>query len=171
MNPEDLKEILYLLNDKDIAELAIERGDEAVRIKRFVTSSGNGNGHFHPAVTVSSAVIPGPATAPVARSHGNGVPEQAAAVAEIEEQLHLVKSHTVGFFRETKAPRVEPMVQPGNAVEVGQVVGFIDVLRLPNDVKSDVAGEVVKRLVNDGQPVEYGQALFAIRIRDEKLQA
>lgn len=167
MNHEDLKEILYLLNDKDIAELAIERGNEAVRIRRFVASPGHVQSH--PAVTVSSAVIP--ATAAASLNHGNGAPQEATAVAEVEEEFHLVKSQTVGFFRERKAPRVEPMVQPGNKVEVGQVVGFIDVLRLLNDVKSDVSGEVVKTLVSDGQPVEYGQALFAIRTRDENLHA
>lgn len=169
MNHEDLKEILYLLSDKDIAELAIERGNEAVRIKRFV--AGSAHGHAHPAITVSSAVMPVPTTTPELSNHENGMAESTAAAANMEKDFHLVKSHTVGFFRETKAPSAEPMVQAGNEIEAGQVVGFIDVLRLLNDVRSDVSGEVVERLVSDGQPVEYGQALFTIRVRAEKLPA
>jgi acetyl-CoA carboxylase biotin carboxyl carrier protein len=169
MNHEDLKEILHLLSDKDIAELAIERGNEAVRIKRFVT--GSANGQSHPVITVSSAVLPVPTTAPVLSIDESGIAEDATEAAQVEEDFHLVKSHTVGFFRETKTSNTEPIIQPGHVVEVGQVVGFIDVLRLFNDVRSDVAGEVVKRLVSDGQPVEYGQALFAIRIRPDQLPA
>jgi acetyl-CoA carboxylase biotin carboxyl carrier protein len=79
--------------------------------------------------------------------------------------LHVVKSPIVGTFYEAPAPGAPPFVKPGDAVEVGQVLCIIEAMKLMNEIECDAAGDVVKRLVANGQPVEYGQPLFAIRAR------
>jgi acetyl-CoA carboxylase biotin carboxyl carrier protein len=83
--------------------------------------------------------------------------------AEVEEDLHTVKSPIVGTFYESPAPGAPPFVKFGDAIRAGQVLCIIEAMKLMNEIESDVSGEVVKRLVSNGQPVEYGQPLFAIR--------
>jgi acetyl-CoA carboxylase biotin carboxyl carrier protein len=79
--------------------------------------------------------------------------------------LHQVKSPIVGTFYESPSPGSPPFVKPGDTVEAGQVLCIIEAMKLMNEIEADASGEVVKRLVNNGQPVEYGQPLFSIRPR------
>jgi acetyl-CoA carboxylase biotin carboxyl carrier protein len=88
-----------------------------------------------------------------------------AAQVSAEEELHAVKSPIVGTFYEAPGPGALPFVKPGDQVAAGQVLCIIEAMKLMNEIESDVSGEVVKMLVNNGQPVEYGQPLFAIRPR------
>ena len=76
-----------------------------------------------------------------------------------------MKSPIVGTFYESPSPGSPPFVKPGDAIEAGQVLCIIEAMKLMNEIEADVSGEMVKRLVNNGQPVEYGQALFSIRPR------
>ena len=80
-----------------------------------------------------------------------------------EEGLHVVKSPIVGTFYESPSPGSPPFVKPGDKVDAGQVLCIIEAMKLMNEIEADVGGEIVKRLVNNGQPVEYGQPLFSIR--------
>jgi acetyl-CoA carboxylase biotin carboxyl carrier protein len=82
-----------------------------------------------------------------------------------EEGLHIVKSPIVGTFYESPSPGSPPFVKSGDSVETGQVLCIIEAMKLMNEIEADVSGELVKRLVNNGQPVEYGQGLFSIRPR------
>ena len=82
-----------------------------------------------------------------------------------EEELHLVKSPIVGTYYESPSPGSPPFVKTGDRVTQGQVLCIVEAMKLMNEIESDVAGEVVKILVSNGQPVEYGQPLFAIRTR------
>jgi acetyl-CoA carboxylase biotin carboxyl carrier protein len=104
------------------------------------------------------------ASAPVAGAP-SGAPAAPASPAAAEEKLHEVKSPIVGTFYESPAPGAPAFVQVGDQVEVGQVLCIVEAMKLMNEIESDVAGEVVKRIATSGQPVEYGQALFAIRPR------
>ena len=83
----------------------------------------------------------------------------------MEEELHTVKSPIVGTFYEAPGPGALPFVKPGDQVAAGQVLCIIEAMKLMNEIESDTSGEIVKVLVNNGQPVEYGQPLFAIRPR------
>jgi acetyl-CoA carboxylase biotin carboxyl carrier protein len=85
------------------------------------------------------------------------------AVAE-EETLHIVKSPIVGTFYESSSPGAAAFVKIGDEIESGQVLCIVEAMKLMNEIESDAAGEVVKRLVTNGQPVEYGQPLFALRL-------
>jgi len=111
---------------------------------------------------LSRLMASAPAAAPVAAAP----PSAAAQLAtELEEKLHEVKSPIVGTFYESPSPGAPPFVKVGDQVELGQVLCIVEAMKLMNEIEADVAGEVVKRIASSGQPVEYGQALFAIRPR------
>jgi acetyl-CoA carboxylase biotin carboxyl carrier protein len=82
-----------------------------------------------------------------------------------EENLHIVKSPIVGTLYEAPSPGAPPFVKIGDTVEVGQVLCIVEAMKLLNEIESDVAGEIVKKLGGNGQPIEYGQELFAIRAK------
>ena len=92
-------------------------------------------------------------------------PSAGGPPSAVEEDLHQVKSPIVGTFYEAPSPGSLPFVKPGDQVAAGQVLCIIEAMKLMNEIESDASGEVVKVLVKNGQPVEYGQALFAIRPR------
>jgi len=81
------------------------------------------------------------------------------------EDLHIVKSPIVGTFYEAPAPGAPPFLKVGDIVEAGQVLCIIEAMKLMNEIESDVAGEIIQKLVVNNQAVEYGQPLFAIRQR------
>jgi acetyl-CoA carboxylase biotin carboxyl carrier protein len=108
-------------------------------------------------IASAPAAAPAAAAAPVAAV--------AAPAAEVEEKLHEVKSPIVGTFYESPSPGAPSFVKVGDQVEVGQVLCIVEAMKLMNEIESDVAGEVVKRIAASGQPVEYGQPLFAIKAR------
>ena len=155
MNQKELKELIEFLVEKDISEFELERGDVKVRIKRTgenLTVSG-------PAIT-----LPHASPAAVAPATAASVAAASAAAAPSEEPgLHTVKSPIVGTFFEAPSPGSPPFVKVGDTVEVGTVLCIVEAMKLMNEIESDVAGEILKKLVSNGQPVEYGQALFTIR--------
>ena len=163
MNQKELKELIDFLIEKDISEFELERGDVKVRIKRGADQSA-------PVITHTVASMP--MAAPPAQ-HASAAPAPPIAVshaptpppAPAEEELHTVKSPIVGTFYEAPAPGSLPFVKSGDQVAAGQVVCIIEAMKLMNEIESDASGEIVKILVNNGQPVEYGQPLFAIRRR------
>ena len=168
---EQLKELVAFLKENEIAEFDLDRGDLKVRLKfasavvpaaapapqldlaslaRLMGSSAASAGH---AVPVAHAPV---ASAPAA------VPT--ASAAEPEEALHIIKSPIVGTFYESPSPGSSAFVTTGDRIEKGQTVCIVEAMKLMNEIEADASGEIVKRLVNNGQPVEYGQPLFAIRI-------
>jgi acetyl-CoA carboxylase biotin carboxyl carrier protein len=159
MNQRELKELIEFLIEKDIAEFELERGDVKVRIKR---------GTEPPVQTPTDRIItvhPAPLPAiHVSSGTPPGVePPPTSAVPIPEEELHLVRSPIVGTYYESPSPGSPPFVKPGDTVEAGQVLCIVEAMKLMNEIEADVAGEIVKMLVKNGQPIEYGQELFAIR--------
>jgi len=163
MNQKELKELIDFLIEKDISEFELERGDVKVRIKR-------GADQVAPVITHTMASMP-MATPPVQHASpapappSAAVPPSAPVPAAVEEELHIVKSPIVGTFYEAPAPGSLPFVKIGDQVAAGQVLCIIEAMKLMNEIESDASGEIVKLLVNNGQPVEYGQPLFAVRPR------
>lgn len=163
MNQKELKELIDFLIERDISEFELERGDVKVRIKRGTDAPA-------PAASVPTFTpVPIPIApamhAPVPTAPAPPAAAASAPAAAEEEELHQVKSPIVGTFYEAPAPGTPPFVKPGDTVEAGQVVCIVEAMKLMNEIESDAAGEIVKRLVSNGQPVEYGQPLFAIRPR------
>jgi acetyl-CoA carboxylase biotin carboxyl carrier protein len=91
-----------------------------------------------------------------------------ASAEAVSEDLHVVKSPIVGTFYEAPNPGAEPFVKAGDQVTVGQVLCIIEAMKLMNEIESDAAGEIIRRYVENGQPVEYGETLFAIRTTRKK---
>ena len=143
---KELHDLVEFLKANGIAEFDMEQADLKVRLK------------FAGVPVAASATVVNPAPAVAAAA------PPAPAVAE-EEALHEVKSPIVGTFYESSAPGAAPFVQIGDRVEVGQVLCIVEAMKLMNEIESDVAGEVVRRIASSGQPVEYGAPLFAIRPR------
>ena len=157
----ELRELVEFLKANEIAEFDMEQDDLKVRIKFAGEPAAAPAGGFDMAqlsrLMASAPVAPVAAAAPVAAT-------AAAPAVEAEEKLHEVKSPIVGTFYESPSPGAPAFVKIGDQVEVGQVLCIVEAMKLMNEIESDAAGEVVKRLVTNGQPVEYGQPLFALRL-------
>jgi acetyl-CoA carboxylase biotin carboxyl carrier protein len=159
MNQKELKELIEFLIEKDIAEFELERGDVKVRIKRageHTIVHAHGEPRYY-------AVPPAPGAAPELGAAPIVAAPAVAAVPVPEEGLHMVKSPIVGTFYEAPSPGAPPFVKAGDMVEVGQVLCIVEAMKLLNEIESDFAGEIVKKLAVNGQPIEYGQELFVIR--------
>ena len=163
MNQQELKELIDLVIEKGIAEFELEREDVKVRIKRVGDQSAPAVQYIPAPVIGSSPVLTAPAPTPAAPAGGSA--SEASQPAREDDGLQSVKSPIVGTFYESPSPGAPPFIKPGDQVEVGQVLCIIEAMKLMNEIESEYAGEVVKRLVQNGQPVEYGQPLFAIRPR------
>jgi acetyl-CoA carboxylase biotin carboxyl carrier protein len=171
MNQKEIRELIDYLIEKDIAEFELERGDVKLRVKR----GGKSEIQFVPAaahvapVTLAAPVVGPGVQAPATHSPAAPAPPSPAAIAAAEAAdeagLHVIQSPIVGTFYEAPSPGSPPFVKAGDTVENGQVLCIIEAMKLMNEIESDMAGEIVKRFVNNGQPVEYGQKLFAIRPR------
>jgi len=164
MNQKELKELIEFLIEKDIAEFELERGDVKVKIKRGkeAVASAAPDARFF---AVHSAPPPTAemSSAPSVGSAPSGPPAASAASSVPEEGLHIVKSPIVGTFYESPSPGSPPFVKPGDIVEAGQILCIVEAMKLMNEIEADASGELVKKLVNNGQPIEYGQELFTIR--------
>ena len=151
----ELRELVEFLKANEIAEFDMEQDDLKVRIK-FAAEPAPASGIDVAQLSRLMASAPA-AHAPVAAA--------AETTAPVEEALHEVKSPIVGTFYESPSPGAPSFVKVGDQVEVGQVLCIVEAMKLMNEIEADVAGEVVKRIAASGQPVEYGQPLFAIRAR------
>jgi acetyl-CoA carboxylase biotin carboxyl carrier protein len=163
MNLKEIRELIEFLKAQEIAEFELERGDVKVRIKR----GGEASTHPPEARYIAMHPAPPPPPAPNGSAPPSASAPSIAAVTPPEapaaEELHTVRSPIVGTFYEAPSPGAPPFVKPGDSVTVGQVLCIVEAMKLMNEIESDIAGEIVKRLVSNGQPIEYGQPLFAIR--------
>ena len=163
MNQKELKELIEFLIEKDIAEFELERGDVKVRIKRAGDSSASTAGHEARYIAVHTGPPPAAVTASApAAAPTDAPPKESAPVAE--EVLHMVRSPIVGTFYESPSPGSPPFVKPGDVVEIGQVLCIVEAMKLMNEIESDVEGVVTRIYPQNGQPIEYGEKLFAVKL-------
>jgi acetyl-CoA carboxylase biotin carboxyl carrier protein len=160
---EELRALVEFLKANEIAEFDMEQADLKVRIKFAGEPAMAAPAGGFDMAQLNRLM----ASAPAATVAAAPVPASAATAVSIatEEALHEVKSPIVGTFYESPSPGAAAFVKVGDQVEVGQVLCIVEAMKLMNEIESDVAGEVVKRIAASGQPVEYGQPLFAIRAR------
>jgi acetyl-CoA carboxylase biotin carboxyl carrier protein len=161
MNQKELKELIEFLIEKDITEFELERGDVKVRIKR-------GEAVVPPAaVILPPGTIAGAPIAPIPAAAAPAAPGPAEVGATpgrpADANFQIVRSPIVGTYYESPSPGSPPFVKVGDKVEVGQVLCIVEAMKLMNEIEADAAGEIVKKLVSNGQPIEYGQDLFQIR--------
>ncbi len=157
MNQKELKELIEFLKEKGIAEFELERGDVKVKVRWTTSASSGPDSHYIPVAATPIPVMHAPPPPP------RGEPATPAPPAAPAEDLHVVRSPIVGTFYESPSPGSPPFVKPGDHVEVGQVLCIVEAMKLMNEIECDVAGEIVKKLVTNGQPIEYGQELFTVR--------
>jgi acetyl-CoA carboxylase biotin carboxyl carrier protein len=158
MNQKELKELIEFLIEKDIAEFELERGDVKVRIKRGAEPSLAAPDPRY--IAIQSPPVSTPAST---AAHGRVDLASSAVAPKPDEGLHIVRSPIVGTFYESPSPGSPPFVKVGDALEVGQVLCIVEAMKLMNEIECDVAGELVKKLAANGQPIEYGQELFTVR--------
>jgi len=153
MTIEEIRELINIVNESGVAELEVQRGDNRVRIRRTQRESRVG----------FTAVDSHPAQATVAPPAAPPAPTAAPKSPEPAEDELLVKSPIVGTFYEASSPSNPPFVRVGETVQPGAVLCIIESMKLMNEIEAEVAGVVTSKLVTNGQPVEYGEALFGIR--------
>jgi acetyl-CoA carboxylase biotin carboxyl carrier protein len=165
MTIEEIRELIKLVNESGVAELEVQRGDNRVRIRRI---SGTQQEMLIPAAAPAAVSAPSAAAAATAQSNYSSKMEGTGASAvpqTLEEGHELVKSPIVGTYYDATGPGAPPFVRVGDSVEPGQVLCIIESMKLMNEIECEIAGTIVAKLVENGRPVEYGEALFAIRPR------
>jgi acetyl-CoA carboxylase biotin carboxyl carrier protein len=157
-----LKRILDLVREHDLAELEVEHDGLRLKVRRH--SAG---GSVSMPVAAAAPAANAPAVQPAAASAAPGAPPPAAATVEPDSEIELavVKSPIVGTFYRSPEPNAASFVEIGTAVKKGQVLCIIEAMKLMNEIDSEYDGEVVNIYVENGQPVQYGERLFAIRTR------
>jgi len=164
---EQLKQLLDLVREHEIAEFEIEHEGLRVKIRKDVNGA--------PVVALPAAAVPGavvtptvsaapPASAPVAPAPVAS-PAQVPEDVDTEIELAVVKSPIVGTFYRSPDPAAPSFVEIGTTVQKGQVLCIIEAMKLMNEIDSEYDGEVVNIYVENGQPVQYAERLFAIRTR------
>ena len=159
MNQKELKELIEFLIEKDIAEFELERGDVKVRIKRGADARFTAPPETrYVQMAPPSAPPPEYAPPPAVAAAAPGKP-----VAE-EMGLHEVKSPIVGTFYRSPSPEASAFAEVGQKITRGKILCIIESMKLMNEIESDVEGEILEVYPSNGQPVEYGEKLFAIRL-------
>ena len=153
MDLRKLKKLIDLVQESGIAELEITEGEEKVKIVKggVVSVSGVAPAIAAPAAEVRPAAAPAPAAAP-----------PAGANAAAGQEGHVVKAPMVGTFYRSPSPDAKPFIEVGQAVKEGDTICIIEAMKLMNEIEADASGTVKAILVENGQPVEYGQALFIL---------
>ncbi len=151
MTIDEIKELLQIFNESGVGELEVQRGEDRLRIKR----AGSNKEYIVAPAPQAQPVAPVP-TAPVT---------MAAPARTPETDGMLVKSPIVGTYYDSPSPDAPPFVKVGDSVEPGQVLCIIESMKLMNEIEAETGGTIVSKLVENGRPVEYGEALFSIRPR------
>jgi acetyl-CoA carboxylase biotin carboxyl carrier protein len=149
MRADEIRELVELVERSGIVELEVHRGRDSIRIRKPAPEDH---------LAAAAAAPPGPG-ATVAE------PQRTAAQASgaSEGGLLQIRSPMVGTFYRASSPDAKPYIESGSRVGVGQVVCIVEAMKLMNEIESEVAGEVVRVLVENGQPVEFNQPLFLVR--------
>ena len=148
MDIRKVKKLIELLEESGIAEIEIHEGEESVRVSR----------HAPGPAQVVHTTAPAPAAAPVAAT-----PEPPKPPAAEEPEGHVVRAPMVGIFYRAPSPGRPPFVDLGQRVHQGDVLCIIEAMKIMNQIEADAAGVVTRIMVENGEPVEYGQPLFILR--------
>jgi acetyl-CoA carboxylase biotin carboxyl carrier protein len=146
MDIRKVKKLIELLEESDLAEIEITEGDDSVRISR----------HSQAPVPAPYPVAP-PAAAPAAAA-GEAMPDAPPA----QPDGITINAPMVGTFYASPAPGAKPFVQVGSEIQVGDVLCIIEAMKMMNQIESEQAGRIVSVMVENGEPVEFGQPLFVI---------
>jgi acetyl-CoA carboxylase biotin carboxyl carrier protein len=156
MNLDEIKQILEMMREHELAEFELERDDFKLRMRK------NGAGQWSTQMPQMNFVAAAPAAAlPTTLAAAGGEPVLTAADEDID--LTIVKSPIVGTFYRSSEPGAKPFVEIGEPVRKGQVLCIIEAMKLMNEITAESDGELAKAYVENGQAVQYGERLFAIK--------
>lgn len=150
---KEIKELIDLACQRGLSALEIEQAGFRVRIE--AASRGNG---------LAAAAVPPAAVAAAAAPALQPAPAAAREEPKAEEGLHVITSPIVGTFYRSPSPEADPFAEVGQRIARGKILCIIESMKLMNEIESDVEGEIVEVYPRNGQPVEYGEKLFAIRL-------
>ena len=156
MEVKDLKQLIKMITETDITEFEMDNAEEKIVIKR-----GQRTEIMQMAAPAQNYLAPAPMMAAPASVSAPAAPAP-AAVPAASEAGETINSPIVGTFYRAASPGADPFVKEGDAVKKGQTIGIIEAMKLLNEIESDATGVVKAILVENGQPVEYGQPLFVI---------
>ncbi len=164
MRTSDIEALIRLVETSDIAELEVSEGRRRVRIAKYPPSGGNGAapGAALPAGAAPAAVPAPPPASEAPASPAPEAPSGAGTGPALAPNLKEITSPMVGTFYRAPAPGADPFVEVGQRVSAGQTVCIVEAMKLMNEIASDYDGVVREILVENGQPVEFGQPLFLI---------
>jgi acetyl-CoA carboxylase biotin carboxyl carrier protein len=161
MTVDEIRELIALATESGIAELEVQRGDNRVRIRRASFAAPQEIVVAAPSYTASAPPASGAASTAAPSAHP--AIEAPRGEKPHDPNLVLVKSPIVGTFYEAASPEAPPFVRVGERVQPGKVLCIIESMKLMNEIESETSGIIESKLVMNGQPVEYGEALFAVR--------
>jgi acetyl-CoA carboxylase biotin carboxyl carrier protein len=162
-----LERLLSFMSDHGLEEFEYAHGDLRIRLKKAIPQPSASAPVL--ALPVAQAVAPQVVAAPAApQTAPPAAPAPAPPATAAAADEHIIKSPIVGTFYAGPSPDAGPFVRAGDRVEAGQTVCIIEAMKLMNEIEADVAGEIARVLVENGQPVEYGEPLFAIRPTGKK---
>lgn len=150
MDIRKIKKLIELVEESGIAELEISEGEESVRINRYSNQAA-------PAAPIQYAAAPAPVAAPVAAPAAVETPAEAPV-----QSGHKVLSPMVGTFYRSPSPEAKSFIEVGQTVEEGQTICIVEAMKMMNQIEADKSGVIKAILVEDGQPVEFDQALVII---------
>lgn len=150
MDIRKVKKLIELLEESNVAEIEIHEGEESVRISRM------------PAALPAQAVVQAAPAVAMAAPAAAAAPQEIAAAEPVAHEGHAVTSPMVGTFYEAASPGAKPFASVGQKVSVGDTLCIVEAMKMLNQIEADKAGTVTAKLVENGQPVEFGQSLFVI---------
>jgi acetyl-CoA carboxylase biotin carboxyl carrier protein len=157
MDLKDIKVIVDLMKKNAVSEFELEEGDFKIKLKRE-----SGRGRKGDKAAEAPVIVQAPMAAPIPAPVPAAVSAVPVAVPEPAPSGLEVKSPMIGTFYRRPSPDAEPFAEVGAAVEPDTVVAIIEAMKVMNEIKAEVKGAIAEVLVEDGKPVEYGQALFRI---------
>ena len=159
-----LERLLSFMTEHGLEEFEYAHGDLRIRLKKAIPQPSAAPVLALPVAQAAPIAIASPSAAGVSQAaapQSASVPAVPAAAPAADE--HIIKSPIVGTFYAGPSPEAGPFVRAGDFVEAGQTVCIIEAMKLMNEIEADIGGEVVRVLIENGQPVEYGEPLFALR--------
>ncbi len=154
MKPDEIRELIKIVEASSIDELEVSRWGQKVRIRKSIAAEnesqrkGSGRNSFPAVASLNEVTV--------------DVPQDEKTEEPDHSRYHEIKSPMVGTFYRAPSPDAEPFVKEGDRVKVGQVLCIIEAMKLMNEIEADKSGTIVKILIENAQPVEYNQTLFLI---------
>lgn len=162
MTNQEIQELIDIFNASGLAEMEVQRDTGRLRLTRSQSSYGPALNEVSAGASHASPLTAQPIPPPAPAAKATASPAKPAAP---ESEYTTVKSPIVGTYYDSPSPGAAPFVKVGDSVEPGQPLCIIESMKLMNEIEAEIAGIVVHKLCENGRPVEYGEALFAIRPR------